>query len=239
MNTHETTQKEGDVIREYFKKWPKFYYFIVYVFGPVWFTGLSPVAFLRKYARDGKKVNLGSGPRRIHPDVINMDSIAYADVDVVGDVCALPFETGTVAMAVCDNVLEHVSHPQTAADEIYRILQEGGVAYISTPYLYPFHSSPSDFTRWTEQGLRELFSPFTVREIGVRGGTMSSVTVLLCYLAARIFCFGNKRLYWFFVNLFLFVFFPIKFLDIILNLFPFGSHTAAMFYCVIEKKHES
>jgi hypothetical protein len=117
-----------------------------------------------------------------------------------------------------------------------RILNDGGVGYISTPFLYPFHSSPSDYHRWTEQGLRNLFKDFTMREIGVRCGMMSGLSIWVCYGFARLFSFGSVRLYWFLVNIALLLFFPIKFLDIIMNVFPGGMHTASVLYCVIEKR---
>lgn len=236
-DSHE--QQGGDIIREFFKQWPQLYYFIAHIFGPVWFTGLSPLEFFEKYNRTGTKANIGSGPRRLRADVINMDVTKYDGVDVVGDIHALPFDSGSLSMIVCDNVLEHVTDAERAAAEIERVLAPGGVGYISTPYLYPFHSSPHDYYRWTHEGLQHLLRNFTIREIGVRGGAMSGLSIWLCYTAARVCSFGSVRAYWFFVNVFLFVFFPIKFLDIILNLFPFGIYTASVFYCVIEKKHEA
>ena len=81
-----------DGIRNFFKKWPKFYYFMVYVFGPTYFGGLNSPEFIKKYNRNGKKINLGSGPRRISKDVINVDFEKFEGVDVVADITKLPFE---------------------------------------------------------------------------------------------------------------------------------------------------
>jgi SAM-dependent methyltransferase len=224
-----------DVLREFFKQWPAFYYFIATVFGPVWFTGLSPRAFLTEYARDGKKVNLGSGPRTIAPDVLNIDGTKYDSVDIVADITALPLEADSVGMIICDNVLEHVPDADRAMREMYRILKPGGVAYLSTPFLYPFHSSPSDYHRWTAQGLAHLCRDFKMEKIGVRAGLMSGVSVLACYGFARLFSCGSERAHWFLVNVALFICFPIKLFDIVLNVFPFGLNTASVFYCVIKK----
>ncbi len=232
------TQDSGtkDSVREFFKKWPRFYYAIANIFGPVWFTGLSSTEFLRMYAQDGKKVNLGSGARKLADDVTNIDGYAYEGVDLVADITDLPLESDSVSMIVCDNVLEHVLEPAKAVSEMKRILKEGGVAYISTPFLYPFHSSPSDYHRWTAQGLEHLFRDFKMTKIGVRSGMMSGLTVWACYAFARVLSFGSDKRHWFFVNVALFIFFPIKLLDIFMNLFPGGMHTASVLYCVVEKR---
>lgn len=230
------SDQSNDFIREFFKRWPPFYYLVATVFGPIWLTGLSPKQFLRKYKLSGLVVNLGSGPRRIGEGVVNIDSTPYEEVDTVADITLLPLESGSVSRIVCDNVLEHVPEADKAVAEILRVLKPGGVAYISTPFLYPFHSSPSDYHRWSRQGLVHLFRNFSVLEIGVRGGIMSAFTVMLCYVIPGILSFGSGKLYWFLVNVSLFIFFPIKFLDIVFNMLPFSSNTASVFYCVVEKR---
>lgn len=228
--------KSTDKLREFFKQWPPFYYFIANVFGPVWFTGLGPSVFFKSYKREGKMVNLGSGPKKIGEGVINVDTFPYQDVDIVSDITKLPLESGSVSMVVCDNVLEHIPNAQDAVAEIFRILEVGGVAYISTPFLYPFHGSPNDYHRWTSQGLTVLCKDFTVREIGVRCGMMSGLSIWACYAFARLLSFGSDTAYWFWVNVALLIFFPVKFLDLVMNLFPGGLYTASVLYIVVEKQ---
>ncbi len=223
-------------MREFFKRWPWFYYFIADIFGPVYFGGLNPKDFIRKYAREGKRLNLGSGPRLIDASFINIDSTKYQDVGLVADIAELSFPDNSIAMAMSDNVLEHVENPKKVVHEMYRVLELGGVAYIATPFLYPFHSSPSDYTRWTLVGLKELCKEFEIVESGVRSGPFSVLNVYLVYFFASVFSFGNNRLYEFLSNLFIFVFFPIKYLDIVGNHLPFSSNIAAGFYIVLRKK---
>lgn len=228
--------KNGNDIRDFFKKWPSFYYFVMVVFGPVLFLGLNPKKFLRKFEKEGDVLNVGSGPRRIDKNVINVDMYKYEGVDVVADISNLPFESNSVGKIICDNVLEHVKNPEKVAEEIYRVLDHGGYVYISTPFIYPYHSSPSDFTRWTKEGLENLFDDFEIVESGVRSGPMSALNVWLCYIFATLFSFGNEKLYWFLVNLSIFIFFPIKFLDIIFNYWPKAINMSATIYCVFKKK---
>lgn len=235
------TEEPHDAIREFFKRWPTLYYVMVFFFGPVYLGYMSPGQFLKKFfpdpSRGTKILNLGSGPRVVRSDVINVDMTAYKSVAIQASLESLPFQTGEIDGFICDNVLEHVDDPTKVVLEMERILKPGGVAYISTPFLYPFHSSPVDHTRWTEAGLKKLFKNFEVMDAGTRSGYFSALTVLLCYGLSNFFSFGSKRLYWLLVNLSLIVFFPLKFLDVVANHVPYASHTAAELYCVIRKPH--
>ncbi|MDO8492464.1 MAG: methyltransferase domain-containing protein [bacterium] len=224
------------MIRDFFKRWPTFYYSLVVVFGPVLLIGLNPKQFLKKYGDKGKIVNLGSGPKVIRPDIINVDAIRYPGVMVVADLTKLPFESESISRVICDNVLEHVEDAPKAVSEIERILEKKGLAYISTPFLYPFHSSPSDYHRFTEEGLRSLFSQFEMIDLGVRSGPFSALNTYLCYLFATIFSFGSERLFWILVDFSIFIFFPIKFFDLLFVFLPTIRHTAAVYYCVVKKR---
>lgn len=234
MKTQEITVASD--IRTFFKQWPKFYYFIMVVFGPILFTGLSAKGFLKKYQVKGKILNLGSGPRIISKEVVNVDIHPYVGVDMVADICAVPLPSGSVQGLISENMLEHVESPERAVSEMYRLLAPRGVAYIEVPFLYPFHASPSDFHRWSKEGLRKLFGQFEIIEIGVRGGPFSALNAFLCHFVGSLFSFGSDRLYSLFTNLVMFIFFPIKYLDIIFAYIPNAVYVAADLYCVIRKK---
>lgn len=198
--------------------------------------GLSPKGFLARYLKEGMTLNLGSGPRIIAKDVVNSDIFAYPGVSIVASASSLPLQEGSVARIICDTMFEHVPNPLEVAREMHRVLESGGVAYVTVPFLYPFHSSPYDYQRWTELGVKELFKDFEMLEIGVRAGPFSALTAFLCHLFGMIFSFGSSSLESILVNLFMFVFFPIKFLDLIFNHWPQADRVAAIFYCIIEKK---
>ena len=223
-------------IRNFFKRWPKFYFFIATTFGPLMFSGLSAKRFLVKFPREGKTLNLGSGPRYIASDVINVDIHQYAGVSIVADACSVPLPDNSVARIISDNVLEHVDNPVKAVAEMYRLLESGGYLYVVTPFLYPYHSSPNDFTRWTTEGLKGLLSDFEFVESGVRAGAFSALTVNLNHLFATVFSFGSTRLYSLLLNLVMFITFPIKLPDIFFNHTPNADTMAALIYVVVRKK---
>lgn len=230
-------QKNLNKVRDWFKQWPKFYYFILDFFGPVWWGGLDSQNFLKRFPTDGVTVDLGSGPSRVAAEVINVDLFAYPYVDVVADVTKLPFKDKSIERIICDNVLEHISEPEEALREMHRILAPGGIAYICLPFLAPFHASPYDYTRWTSPGFINLVGKhFEVIEEGVVAGIFSTLTTWLCYLVATIFSFGSQMLYWLLVNFSTLLFFPLKFLDILANHLPRARDTAAVLYYVLRKK---
>jgi len=209
-NMNETSSKDRvENIRDAFKRWPRLYFFIATVFGPLMFCGLSGKGFLKKYGSEGVCLNLGSGPRVIGEEVVNVDMYPYKGVSVIADITALPFKDGSVSRIVCDTVLEHV---------------------------HPFHSSPSDYQRWTYGGLLHLTRDFETVEGGNRAGPFSALTVWLCYFFASAFSFGSKSLYWVLINMAMFIFFPIKLLDIVGNHLPQATNMAAVLYVVIRKK---
>lgn len=204
---------------------------------------MSPQQFLKKfYPQEGDQcalLNLGSGPKILRKDLVNVDMTKYKNVKIVADLTALPFPAETIDGFICETVLEHIMDPQSAVAEMERVLKVGGVGYISVPFLYPFHSSPYDYIRWTEQGLRNMLSNFEIVELGTRSGPFSVLNVWLCYLIPSIFSFGNDKLYWLLTNLSLLIFFPIKFLDVLAIHLPFANRTASILYCVVRKSQKS
>lgn len=227
-----------DGVREYLKRWSHLYRFMVYLFGPTYLYRTGPTHFLKQYFPSDNEnilINIGSGPIILRKDVKNLDITAYSEVDIVASATKIPFGDNTIDGVVCDNVLEHVDEPQLAVKEMHRIMKSGAVGYVSTPFLYPFHASPHDYQRWTAAGLEHLFKDFSEVKVGVRSGLFSALNTWLCYVLPSFFSFGSDKLYWILVNISIFLFFPIKFLDIITNQFPFARHTAAVFYCIIKK----
>lgn len=57
------------------------------------------------------------------------------------------------------SVLEHLAMPWLAATEINKVLRHGGYTYHHTHFAWPLHEKPWDFWRFSDQGLKVLFSP--------------------------------------------------------------------------------
>ena len=54
-------------------------------------------------------------------------------IAIEGDVEAMPFPDGSLSTVICTEVLEHIPHPQTALEEIHRVLRPGGLLIGSVP----------------------------------------------------------------------------------------------------------
>ncbi len=57
----------------------------------------------------------------------------------------------------CLSVLEHCSNPFMMAENITKLLNRNGVLYVSVPFSWKFHAFPSDYWRFTPEGIRILF----------------------------------------------------------------------------------
>jgi ubiquinone/menaquinone biosynthesis C-methylase UbiE len=80
-----------------------------------------------------------------------------------------------------DQVLEHVQNPQRAFDETARILRKDGIAVITSCFINPYHPSPNDYWRFTEDGLRLLAknSNLQVLHVGSWGNKVITPIILL------------------------------------------------------------
>lgn len=107
--------------------------------------------------------------------------------------------------------------------------------YLAVPFLYPFHASPNDFTRFTRTLLRKQLTGFNIIKEGVRAGPMASLQAVLMHICAMVFSFGNYSLYFLLTNFFMVVFSPLKLLDILFAPFPYAHEAAADIYILARK----
>jgi len=222
-------------LKSFFKRYPKLYYPLWYVFCPVFLSGKRPGHVAKLLPESALILNIGSGPRRIHPAAINVDIVPFTDVDVVADAAKLPFPDGSVDAVLSESLLEHVSNPADVAREMARVLKPGGIVYASVPFLTPFHASPDDYTRWTRSGLRTLFPDFEAIEEGVDAGPWSALLVFLAYSLGTIFSFGSKRLAPFLGLFFMLILGPLKIFDFIFVRIPGAEAVAAQLYFIGRK----
>jgi SAM-dependent methyltransferase len=102
-------------------------------------------------------LNIGSGGTR-YDNVTNLDIFDGPNVDIVGHGAVLPFSDRSVDLVITQEVLEHVADFQGLISEIHRVLRPGGVFFCQVPFQIGFHPGPSDYWRFTRQGLEHLFA---------------------------------------------------------------------------------
>ena len=89
---------------------------------------------------------------------VKSDITSGEDVDVVADAHDLsPFGDGEFDAVIAISVWEHLRKPWIAAEAARRVLKNGGLIYVATHHSFPVHGYPSDYCRWTDEGLKALF----------------------------------------------------------------------------------
>jgi len=141
------------------------------------------------------RLNIGSGSRRLDPKTLNLDLFAAEEVDIQGDALHLPVKDESLDTVVCTGVLEHVSDPNRAVEEIYRVLKVNGRVFLETPFMQTVHASPGDYFRWTTDGLRRLLCDFEITEIEVVAGPASALAWQFQETMAMLFSMKNEFLY--------------------------------------------
>ena len=182
-------------VKNTFKRFPRLYQMLIAVFGAS-SGGVTPERFLRNYAQSHSTiVNLGSGSGERYGEAIHVDLFPFQGVDIVADICHLPFRDGSVDAVLCLAVLEHVPYPQQVLAEIKRVLRPGGCSYFTTPFMQPYHSSPHDYQRWTLDGLRILTTGLEEVQTGVRHGPTSAMTLMLAHWFATVLSAGSSHVF--------------------------------------------
>jgi hypothetical protein len=91
-------------------------------------------------------------------------------VDRIEDLRDLSFGDGEVGTALCLDTLEHCADPIAAGRELSRVVTStAGTLLISSVMLMPIHGYPSDYWRFTPEGLRLLLQGFDQVDVAGMG----------------------------------------------------------------------
>jgi SAM-dependent methyltransferase len=95
-----------------------------------------------------------------------------AMVDCIGMAEQLPFRSDTFKVVITQETLEHVREPSTALAEIYRVMMPGGVLYCQLPFVIGYHPGPTDFWRFSRQGIQHIVTKagFETDEVSIAVG---------------------------------------------------------------------
>ena len=221
-------------IKDFLKKQPRLFFLLYYTLGV--FVGKSAKTAIKDLSEGAIIFNIASGIKIIRSDVINIDIEPYPNVSIVGDATRLPLKDGIADAVICEASLEHFLEPEKAVQEMWRILKPGGRLYASVPFIVGFHASPHDYYRWTEAGVRELFSEFHPAEIGVGWGPTYALTSILREWLALVLSFNVGFLHQVLVLFFTVIFAPLNFLDYLFARFKLSKNIAFGFYFIGTKK---
>jgi SAM-dependent methyltransferase len=134
--------------------------------GPVYFQPLEqelgPVA---PYL-SGHLLNAGCGSRAINSyllakavtTITNYDIASHDPEVIVGPLELMPFADESFDSVLSNAVLEHVANVEDSMRELARVVRPNGHIVVAVPFLQPFHACPTDFRRYTADGLADLGS---------------------------------------------------------------------------------
>lgn len=73
-------------------------------------------------------------------------------IDLLKPIKGKKFDAG-----ICMDLLEHTSNPFIVATNIINSLKPGAMLFVTAPFAWELHSYPSDYFRFTAEGMHELF----------------------------------------------------------------------------------
>jgi len=183
-----------------------------------------------------KALNVGAGSTRVHPDIINLDLEEGLNTDVIGSIEKIPFPNNHFDIIVSQEVLEHVRDYSLAVIEMKRVLKPGGKIYCQLPFIIGYHPGPHDFWRFSKEGIEQIFTQhgFEIENTGIAVGPATGFYRILVEFSA-ILMSKLFRGYHLFKGFFALLYFPIKFLDIVLNNSKEADRIAGGYFIVLEK----
>jgi SAM-dependent methyltransferase len=129
----------------------------------------------------GKILNAGAGQRDISSlvegELYNQDIKPAPHIDIEAPLDEIPVEDGFFDTIICNAVLEHVEDPDGVLNEFHRVCRPGGLLYLTVAFMQPEHLDPTDFQRYTLDGLKTLVASHGF-EITDDGGVHSVWTTL-------------------------------------------------------------
>lgn len=100
---------------------------------------------------------------------VGCDMRAGPGVDRVEDVSAINLPDNSAGTVLCIETFEHVFEVRRAFDEVFRVLQPGGVFLITSPLNFRIHAYPDDYWRMTPSCLRRMLGNYAARLSGFQG----------------------------------------------------------------------
>ena len=140
----------------------------------------------KKYFRKAKYSAIDVAYPENNWDYQGLDYVAdLEDMKVIGD--------SSFDAIICNQVLEHVKHPQLVINEFFRILKPGGKVLVTVPQGFEDHQEPHNYFYFTKHGLKLLFNEagFENTEVEYLGGYYA---FLSHWLRNFWFNMGNEKI---------------------------------------------
>lgn len=193
---------------------------------------------LAELPADGVGLNIGAGTTSIDPRVRNLDIVPGPNIDYVGSAEAIPLPDDSVDLVISQETLEHVADPVRAMREIHRVLKPGGALYLQVPFVIGYHPGPTDFWRFTRQGIVQLAesSGLVGSSVGTAVGSSTGFYRIAVEYFAVLLSVPLRPLYMPLKAFFAVVLYPIKWLDVVTDRSPQNDRVAGGYFVVVRKR---
>src|SRR4030042_3254919 len=84
------------------------------------------------------------------------------------DLETIPRGSSLYDAIICNQVFEHVKHPEKVISEFNRILKPGGKLFLTAPQCAGIHMAPYHFFNFTQYGLKLLFEEAGFRVVAIK-----------------------------------------------------------------------
>lgn len=136
----------------------------------------------------GKKIN----PRGNFIAPINkVKSWKYLNIDkktnpdYLCDAEKIPLDSKSQDFILLIEVIEHLENPEIVIAELHRLLSKNGELILTIPFLFPIHSDPFDYQRWTPEKINLVLKEYGFKNITINPmGSLFAVIHDLFYVAS-------------------------------------------------------
>jgi SAM-dependent methyltransferase len=182
-------------------------------------------------------LNIGSGSSKYHPRIMNLDVCPGENIDIVGTAEDIPCEDDFFDLIISQECLEHVKDPFKATKEIYRVLKKGGKLYVQLPFIIGYHPGPTDFWRFTVEGIEELTLRCNLKtlEKGIVVGGGTGYYRISVEFFAGLFSVPFNFLYKPFKLVFAFLLYPFKVADFLFKYSPQKDRIPGGYFIIVQK----
>lgn len=135
---------------------------------PYPWTFLDLLAQVQSSGPSSVVLDLGAGGRTLE-GVLSLEYVEHPASSVRGDCLALPFRDSCADLILSQAVIEHVTSPEQAFTEMFRILKPGGLLYVEIAFMQPVHMNPHHYFNVTPNGLIWLLRDWEVLTQGTIG----------------------------------------------------------------------
>jgi SAM-dependent methyltransferase len=182
-------------------------------------------------------LNLGAGTTRLHPQVKNMDIFPAKNIDIVGKAENIPLSDNSINLVITQETLEHVQDPFKAVAEIYRVLKPNGKVYCQLPFIIGYHPGPTDFWRFTKEGIAELIQKngFKIEELKITVGNSTGFYRIAVEYFACLISIPVPFLYFIIKGFFSLLLYPLKWLDFLFSFSRQKDRIPGGYYVIAKK----